>query len=237
MNFSKLSYAKFCSTFGRMWQTLEYRGSKERAEIVKDGDIVYAISPMSNLSAPRIGQKEMPWHADIPNNDHPFPMRTIWMYKNPDPESGLTSWLNIEDGFDILPDDLKSRAEKIKIIQQSWWMPGTRIKEFDFIKTHSVTGRKSLRLNYYCEPDKNIHDGWIKNAVVDGVTFEPREVLTPYYDFLTTKKELLYTHKWDTFDIIVYDNWPFVHNRTHLNFDNKLERLLYRTNIDHILPQ
>ena len=238
MQFSKLDYVKFCSVFGRLWEAQDYRSSRERVEAVIDGNNFHVISPMSNLIAPRIGQQEMPWHADIPNHkNNPFPIRTIWMVKNPNPESGLTSWLNIEDGFDMLPEDLKLQAEQIKIVQQSWWIPGTSIQEYDFIKTHPVTGRKSLRLNYFCEPDKNVNDAWIKNVIVDGQLLDPRETLLPYYNFLLSKPEFLYTHKWETYDIIVYDNWSFVHSRTPLIFDSALERLMYRTNIDHVVKK
>ena len=78
---------------------------------------------------------------------------------------------------------------------------------------------------------------WIKNVIVDGQLLDPRETLLPYYNFLLSKPELLYTHKWETYDIIVYDNWSFVHSRTPLIFDSALERLMYRTNIDHVVKK
>ena len=231
MQFSRIDYANFCSFFGNMWAKEDYKYSHERTEEVEGGKI---ISPISNLTAPRLGQNEMQWHADIPNKkDKPFPIRTIWMVKNPNPDSGLTSWLNIEDGLATLPVELKSRLNSIKVIQQSWWAKDTDIQEFDFVKTHPVTGQQSLRLNFFCDPERNITDAWIRNVRVDGKLLNPRDTLVPFFKHLESQPELKYTHRWDDFDIIVYDNWSFVHNRSKLEFNPSLERLMYRSNIDH----
>ena len=231
MQFSRVDYANFCSFFGTMWSKEDYKYSHERTEEVEGGKI---ISPISNLTAPRLGQNEMQWHADIPNKqDKPFPIRTIWMVKNPNPDSGLTSWLNIEDGLATLPVELKSQLNSIKVIQQSWWNKDTDIREFDFVKTHPVTGQQSLRLNFFCDPARNITDAWIRNVRVDGKLLNPRDTLVPFFKHLESQPELNYTHRWDDFDIIVYDNWSFVHNRSKLEFDPSLERLMYRSNIDH----
>jgi alpha-ketoglutarate-dependent taurine dioxygenase len=231
MKFRRVDYANFCSFFGNLWSKEDYKYSHERTEEVEGGRI---ISPISNLTAPRLGQNEMQWHSDIPNKkDKPFPIRTIWMVKNPNPDSGLTSWLNVEEGLATLPSELKSQLDSIKIIQQSWWAKDTDIQELDFVKTHPVTGQQSLRLNFFCDPERNITDAWIRNVKIDGKLLNPRDTLAPFFKHLESCLELNYTHRWDDFDIVVYDNWSFVHNRTKLEFDPKLERLMYRTNIDH----
>ena len=83
-------------------------------------------------------------------------------------------------------------------------------------------------------PEENITDAWIKKVKFKGELVDPKPILSPYYKFLETQKDLLYTHKWDDYDIVIYDNWPFVHERSRLEFDPSLERKFYRTNIDHI---
>lgn len=238
MNFSKQDYVRFCSHFGNMWSPEDYRYSVEAVEMIPMKNRQVAVSPMSNKISPKLGLKAMPWHSDIPNKKiKPFPHRTLWMVSNPNPESGLTTWLNIEEGLERLPSNLKSQIPDIKIIQQSWYQEGTDFQEFDFIKTHPITGKQSLRLNFYCVPEENITDAWIKKVRFKGELLDPKPILSPYYKFLETQKDLLYTHKWDDYDIVIYDNWPFVHERTKLDFDISLERKFYRTNIDHITDQ
>jgi alpha-ketoglutarate-dependent taurine dioxygenase len=149
MNFSKQDYIKLCSHFGMMWTEKDYEYSLESVEMVDVGHRKIALSPISNKISPKLGLKFMPWHSDIPNKKiKPFPHRTLWMVSNPNPESGLTTWLNIEEGLDRLPENLKSQIQDIKIIQQSWYQKGTEVQEFDFIKIHPITGKPSLRLNY-----------------------------------------------------------------------------------------
>jgi len=238
MNFSKQDYVKFCAHFGILWSARDYQYSIEAVEMVSMKDRQVAISPMSNKISPKLGLKPMPWHSDIPNRKiKPFPHRTLWMVSNPNPDSGLTTWLNIEEGLDRLPKDLQDQIPHIKIIQQSWYKEGTDVQEFDFIKTHPITGKKSLRLNFYCVPEEEITDAWIKKVNYKGNIVDPKPILSPFYKFLITQQDLMYTHKWDDFDIVLYDNWPFVHERSRLEFDSTLERKFYRANIDHIDPK
>jgi alpha-ketoglutarate-dependent taurine dioxygenase len=235
MNFSMQDYVKLCSHFGMIWSAKDYEYSLESVENIKVGNRQVAVSPISNKISPKLGLSFMPWHSDIPNKKiKPFPHRTLWMVSNPNPESGLTTWLNIEDGLNRLPDNLKSQIDDIKIIQQSWYQQGTEVQEFNFLKVHPITGKTSLRLNYYCVPEEDINDAWIKKVKYKNTIMDPKPILSPFYKFLETQQDLLYTHKWDDFDIVIYDNWPFVHNRTQLDFDPSLERKFYRTNIDHI---
>jgi alpha-ketoglutarate-dependent taurine dioxygenase len=177
----------------------------------------------------------MPWHADYPlSNKHPFPIRSLWMVSNPNPESGLTAWLNIEDGMSRLSDELFDQIDNIKIIHQSWYDQTKAPEPFSFVKTHAITGNHSLRLNYFNDKSENITDAWIKSATFNGEIREPGDILKPYYRELASHPDLVYTHKWDNFDIAIYDNWSFVHNRTRLVFDPTLERKFYRVNIKHL---
>lgn len=238
MKINKVDYAKICMFFGRMWRSDEYRYSYEETDIIEVAGKKVALSPFSNRISSKLGMKEMPWHADIPNKpDRPFPTRALWMYRNPNPESGLTTWLNIAEGINCLPQELKDKIPDIKILQQSWWKKDTDMGLHEFIKIHPVTGEQSLRLNYFNDPEVDIYDGWIKNVVYKGEVLEPKPILAEYSKYLQSQPELVYTHKWDTYDIAIYDNWPFVHRRSKLEFDPTLDRLFYRANIDHLTDE
>ena len=235
MQFTKEEYYKFCCSFGKPWDKFDYGYSKEKVDKFFIGNKEVALSPMSNLNTPRLGQKMMPWHADIPNKRiNPFPHRSLWITKNPGPDSGLTIFLNIEEGLHRLTPELESAIPNIKIVQQSWYYENTELKYFDFVKKHPLTGNDSLRLNFFNVPETNLTDAWIKKVIVNGVEMDPKPILGPYLKHLSSQENLVYTHKWDTYDILIYDNWPLVHKRTRLEFDPTLERHFYRANVDHV---
>ena len=158
------------------------------------------------------------------------------MVNNPDPTTGLTGWMNIELDLAILPDRLKDLIPKLRVVQQSWLRPGTEFKEFDFIKTHPVTGRKSMRLNYFNDAKVGIKNGYIHSLKLNGKIIDPGDIYRDFFAVLEKQKNLQYVHQWDDRDIVIYDNWTFVHNRTALSFSDAsgLERVFLRCNIDHV---
>ena len=122
MNFTKQDYVKFLMNFGSLWTENDYKYSNEATENVQLLDKTHTISPISNKISKRLGRGGMAWHSDIPNRSYkPCPIRSLWMVNNPDPTSGLTTWMNIQEGIDCLPDNLKEQISSIKIQQQSWF--------------------------------------------------------------------------------------------------------------------
>lgn len=236
MKFDKIQYLKFCLRFGKPWSKEEYDYSHELAELLKVDNESFWISPFSNILSKRLINHEMPWHADIPNRSFsPFPFRSLWITKNPRPKwSGHTSWLNLDLGMQFLNDELKDLAERVTVVQQSWYEPGTDIKEFPLIKYHPITGEKSLRLNYFTEPNKEkTEDAWIIGIKIDNKLQKDCNLIKEYIDCISQEQTLLYTHIWDTFDIAIYDNWSFVHKRSQVLAGPTEERHFYRVNINH----
>jgi alpha-ketoglutarate-dependent taurine dioxygenase len=178
----------------------------------------------------------MNWHADLPNYKiGSYPFRALWAIKKPQNNSGITQWLNIEDCFNVLDPKLKELAKRITLMQQNWHRFGTGQQMCEFIKTQPVTGKQSLRLNFYAtEKEKN---AWIVKVFVDNKPLQDCSLIQEYIDDLLKYKELFYAHNWDIHDIAIYDNHSFVHNRTSVvledNEENN-ERRFYRTNIDHM---
>ncbi len=241
MSFELIDYMKFTHYFGKPWTIDDYKYSHEASITAKDSDgIEYVSSEFSNIIVNKIPNKEMAWHADIPNRSfRPFPHRSLWIVKNPNPEiSGKTKWLNIglPDCEKYLTEDLKNLLTRITVQQQSWYTPGTDLQIHNFIKIHPVTGERSLRLNYYNDPSKGRYDAWIRHVYIDGQMQSDCSLIQQYIDCLLKQEDLFYCHQWDNYDIAIYDNYPFIHGRSELilkenSVDN--ERKFYRTNIDH----
>lgn len=237
MEFSVEDYIEFCLRFGNLWLEDEYIFNQETAENIETKKGVFTLSPFSNkISNIAGGMGPMPWHADIANPEtkkRPFCFRTLWITKNPNPEnSGFTTWLEIENGIAYLKKDLLELIDRITIQQQSWLYPGELEGEYEFLKTHPITNRKSLRLNWF--NDEETDGAYIKAIKLDGVLQENCDLLKEFFRHLERCSDLVYTHTWDTYDIALYDNWPLVHKRSRLNFDPDLERHFYRANIDHL---
>lgn len=235
VTFTKQQYSEFSFYFGKPWQHLDYKYSEEVSELIETKYGKQIISPFSNEIIKKISADFMPWHADIPNRKvKPFPFRSLWITSNPNAEiSGQTIWLNLEDSFEFLTTEMKNLLPKITVVQQSWYQPGQDIQEFPLLKIHPITGKPSLRLNYY-NWGKN-KSAWITDVKIDGVTQSDCSLIKQWLEYLEKIPELTYQHQWDLYDIAIYDNHPFVHARTALKFDVNVDiRHFYRINIDHL---
>jgi alpha-ketoglutarate-dependent taurine dioxygenase len=236
MDITLENYAIFGHFFGRPWQPHEYKATQELT--VKIPGTALCVSEFSNKLITRIGDEEMLWHADIPNKIiNPFPHRALWIDKNPNPLiSGKTRWLNITLDFckEFLSPEQLSLLDRVTVEQQSWHRPGTEIRQYPLIKTHSITGQKSLRLNAYCTPEAS--DLWIKRVFIDEVEQQDCSLIQGFISTLENVPELSYTHTWERKDIAIYDNWSFIHGRTPIILSDTLEneRKFYRINIDHV---
>jgi alpha-ketoglutarate-dependent taurine dioxygenase len=235
VEFTKAEYAEFSKYFGNPWTKDDYKYSREVVESVETKHGIMAISPFSNANSILIDNREMPWHADIPNREFkPFPFRSLWITSNPNPEiSGKTKWLNLEKGMDFLTPEMKEMVPNVKVIQQSWYEKGQDLQEFDLLKVHPITRKESLRLNYY-----NwglVKNAWILNVRINDTLQNHCLLIKKWLEHLEQFNKLTYQHTWDLYDIAIYDNWSFLHSRTALKFTGEQPlRHFYRINIDHL---
>ena len=238
MNFQLLDYAKFAHYFGRPWTYEEYFTSVEKPVEIVEGNSKYAVTEFYNgtyKSNTNIGLEEMALHSDIPNHNRPFPFRALWIVKKPQNNSGSTYWINLEDCFDQLDPKLKELSKKVSVIQQSWHKFNTGRQLLDLIKVHPITGKKSLRLNFYAT--EKIKNAWIVQVFIDLLPQQDCSLIQEYIDDLKQYKELTHTHVWDLYDIAIYDNYSFIHGRTPIELKDdpeNCERKFYRINIDHM---
>lgn len=238
VKFTTAEYAEFGAHFGNPWSEEDYKYSREVVENVETKYGTMSVSPFSNANSRLIDEREMPWHADIPNRDFkPFPFRSLWITANPNPEiSGKTSWLNLEKGMNCLTQEMKDMIPSVKVIQQSWYERGKDIQEFPLLKLHPITGQESLRLNYYNWG--SLKNAWILDVKINDIAQGHCLLVRQWLQHLEKFNELTYQHTWDLFDIAIYDNWSFLHSRTSLRFSEEQPlRHFYRINIDHLTEE
>lgn len=234
---SHSQYHELLTMFGTPWNAHEYRQTTEFPITFEQNGQELALSVFSNLTASRIGTSAMPWHADIPNNgDQSFPWRSLYIVQNPNPESGITEFMNVRlDRVNPSSEDL-AFFNSIELGVQSWYVGGERDERQPFIKTHPVTGVESLRLNYYVN-GPGTKTAWIKETFLNGENANNHELLSNIYDNLQKRSDLLYHHKWQTYDLVIYDNWSFVHRRTKVDIQPGQVREFIRANIHHNEPR
>jgi alpha-ketoglutarate-dependent taurine dioxygenase len=227
-----LQFWGFSNKFGTPWKADKYQYSQEKSMpvILNDGKIEY-ISAISNTISPRLGDREMPWHADIPNAvSYAFPHRAIYMKTCPNPAAGFTIWMNTEKAFDTVSDDLKRRWGMSRVVQQSWYEPGTDLQEFTSMIHHPITGKYSPRVNNHVDDKQK--EGWIVDTKIGGES-QGVGIVAEMLDEMSKQPDSVYEHHWDETDFVIYDNHSFVHRRTACELDSGQERLMWRTNIDH----
>lgn len=232
-DWSKLEYWYFLALWGDPWQAKDYTKSTERWEAVMGGgdNIPKYITSISNKISKRLVDYEMPWHADIANRVDGginLPHRCIYMKTVPNPEAGFTYWLDMEFAYPQVHPALRQRWENRTVVQQNWHHPGRDIIDWSSMKTHPITGRTSPRCNYH-----GIVDSWILDTKTLDGTNMGTGIVEELMEAMAEIPNAVYEHRWQPNDIILYDNWPFVHRRSELNIKNGEERLMWRANIDH----
>jgi alpha-ketoglutarate-dependent taurine dioxygenase len=179
--------------------------------------------------------RKMQYHADMPHvKEYSYPGRVLYMVQNTTDRSGITSWLNLELGWELCTDEEKKLFDGYEIVLHDMYIPETRMEKFPFLKTNPKTGKPSPLVNCYRPSSElKVYRTWIHHVVKDGVDLsfeESAKFVESVYALLESKTNTLYDHVWETGDMIVYDNWFNVHKRTSVNDMNVAGgRLLKRT--------
>jgi alpha-ketoglutarate-dependent taurine dioxygenase len=144
---------------------------------------------------------------------------------------GETQFTNMYQIYDSLPDTLKQQihgrkaqhnfghmhtqanlkplTEEEKAVMPPVWQP--------MVRQHPVTGRKAL----YISP--------IYNDAVEGMTPEDSKRLIAELTAFAADPRFVYTHQWETDDVLMWDNRCTMHQVTP--FDPRERRVMHRTTI------
>ena len=146
---------------------------------------------------------------------------------------GNTRYANCFKAYEALPEDIK-RVLKGKRALNAYDYDGAPtlraealpdgVKRFahPIVRTHPVTGRKSLYVNRLMT--------W---CIVGMPAQESRELLDYLFDH-QERPEFVYEHKWIPGDLILWDNRSCLHART--DFDPNERRRLRRVTVNGDVP-
>lgn len=189
-------------------------------------DVPPEINVISNIveNGKKIGQlgaEEAKWHTDTGFVEKP-PAGSFLHAKElpPEGEGANTSFLNLYDAYEALPDDLREQVEdRWSKHDPSYTSDGVLRKDFraysdpsmgpgpchPLVREHPETGRKALYL------------GRRFNSYVLGLTVEDSEELLDRLWAHATQDRFLYEHVWSLGDVLIWDNRCVMHRREAFN--------------------
>ena len=210
--------------------------SSQNQEVTRISNLRDAAStPIGGL-----GSGELAWHTD--QSYMPNPATGAVLQGIEVPEGGpRTSWANLALAYEALPLEVKkavasrkgifSYAKRVSGYDQESTPEDVRRKTPDvlhaLVNTHPQTGQKAL----YLDP-----------ATTAGIEGMPTDEATDLLDELethATSSNFIYTHHWQSGDVVMWDNGFLLHKREAFSVGQN--RLLKRTTIRlsserHILP-
>ncbi len=178
-----------------------------------------------------LGSYEADWHTDMSYIDTPPKGSCLYSVEIP-PAGGNTSFINMYEAYNKLPDALKNKISNLKCIHDASKNSTGELRQgftevtdpskaigaiHPLVRIHPITKKKCLFL------------GRRKNAYIIGLPLNESEALLDELWSYAIDPQLKWTQIWKLGDAILWDNRCTMHQRD--SFDPKSRRLMYRTQI------
>jgi taurine dioxygenase len=186
--------------------------------IIRDGKAIGAF-----------GDGEMWFHHDTSYYSEPH--RATLLYS-----MVLTTWggetcfSNMYAAYDNIPRDLRDRLEGRRVLQMHDYKRRERlnVETADLSKirhnwqpifiTHPATGKKALFVSR------------LMSAKIEGLSHEESEAALEQLFDISEDPSIVYEHKWELGDLVVWDNWCSIHARK--DFPRDEDRLMRRLTVE-----
>ena len=169
------------------------------------------------------------WHSDSSFRAKPAKY-SILSARTVASQGGNTEFADMRAAYDTLDDDTRAMIEDLvcehSLIYSRGSMGFTELTEAEkammtpvrqkLVRTHPVTGRKSLYLSSHA------------GNIVGWLVPESRDFLRDLNEH-ATQRELVYTHRWRQYDLVVWDNRQTMHRVRR--FDETQPRDMRRTTV------
>ena len=212
-----VEFTRLVECFGGLEGSPEY--SRSRAVYVPESPLMTVVSNVSEKGQPvgDHGDGELNWHTDLGFTEHPSGY-TFLLAREVPPSGGNTSFANMYNAFERLPEDTKSRIARLRLKHQESHTaqgvprPGYReIKTSDprelpgplhpIARTHPHTQRKALYL------------GRRFGGYIPGLTLPESEALLDQLWASAALPQDVWTQQWQVGDLIIWDNRCTMHRR------------------------
>lgn len=181
------------------------------------------------------------WHTDLSYTKTPSRGSILYAIEVPHDENGTalgdTEFASTAAAYDALPEAMKTKLAGLRATHRFWdryiatrKAAGSDVVVTDerrastpdvvqpVIRTHPLTGRKSIYVN----------EGFTI-GIVGMPEAESRALLKDLFA-LCERPEFRYRHKWRVGDVVLWDNCTTVH-RLHVDFALPQRRLMQRTTL------
>jgi taurine dioxygenase len=199
------------------------------------------IVPISNTAeGGMLGNRDLFPHSDMSYLPVPLLGAQLYAVEVP-PSGGDTSFANLYQAYEDLDAETKELIAGLKVWSYNPYTPrfadrgaalggaNQKFVEEDLptfphpiVRTHPVTGRKSLYIGGLCEEIVGMDDAEAARALLNRLLAHVDQA--HYY----------YTHHWRPGDLVIWDNRCTNHKRT--TWDNAQSRLMYRVQIAGTIP-
>jgi taurine dioxygenase len=212
-----VAFTRLAERFGTLEGSPAY--SRSRAVYVPESPLMTVVSNVTENGQPvgDHGDGELNWHTDQGFVDRPSGY-TFLLAREVPPAGGNTSFANMYNAYERLPDETKARIARLKIKHQESHTaqgiprPGYRdIRTSDprelpgpqhpVVRTHPVSGRKALYL------------GRRFGAYIPGLPLADSEALLDELWSHAARPEDVWAQQWQVGDLIIWDNRCTMHRR------------------------
>jgi taurine dioxygenase len=189
-------------------------------------NIVENGRPIGNL-----GDGEAVWHADMTYTDNPPKGALLYALELPS-EGGNTQFASMRRAFDTLPDSLRDRIRGLRAIhdashnsagmRRQGYAEVTNVRDtpgarHPIVRTDPRNGSRSLFL------------GRRPRSYILGMEVDESEALLDELWAHATQESLVFTHRWEMGDLLIWDNLSVLHRRDA--FDGNERRRLHRAQL------
>lgn len=216
---SPTEYIRFCAQVGRIWTTQSEMALEKKFQFEEYPELVRVSSHFGVL-----GPMELLYHADGSHHPtQPYPLRALYGEKVPANRGGETTWADMEVAYEALTPSQQEEWRGVRALHVPRYATGWENEAVyhPLIRVHPVSKRKSLSVDQYFTRSL---EGW---EDVEASKVEIDRLLHWAVNLQNT-----YTHVWQPFDLVIFDNNNTVHRRTRI--DPEEERLLLRITMDFL---
>jgi taurine dioxygenase len=184
-----------------------------------------------------IARGGMHWHSDLSYKTVPAMATLLYAIDCP-PEGADTQFADMCGAYDQLSDEIKTRIRGKRAVHDRNFRysmlypnrPPFTAEQLakvppvthPLVRRHPATGKSALFVA------KDLVSGIV------GMEDAAARQLVDELEAFATRRELVYSHKWQVGDVLIWDNRCTLHRATP--YDNKYDRTLYRTQVKGEVP-
>ena len=211
----------FAAQFGAVEAHGAHRPGSERkrygvahvmSNLGADGKPAFRSSPAGNHH----------WHTDKPYHPAPPLMTTLYAVELP-PEGGDTEFANTVLAYAALPDATKRQIAGLRVAFRPAFDAGRPGADHPLVRTDPETGRKSLYIGNH------------STHVIGLPEAEGRALLAELLAH-ATQRQFVYTHRWRTGDLVMWDNRCLLHRAVANYAADRYRRIMHRSVVCGAVP-